>query len=438
MVDDILAYRADGRWSASRIGLSVPRQSGKNAVLEIVELFKLTVLGRRILHTAHEVKTARKAFLRLVGFFESRAYPELMAMLAPAGVRRTNGQEAIYLTNGASIEFIARSKGSGRGFTVDDIVMDEAQALDEIAYAALLPTISASPSGNPQQILTGTPPGPADSGEVFTRLRKDALSGKSVRTAWLEWSFAAGADPDDRSQWARANPGLGYRLDPEVIADERAALDDETFIRERGGVWADGSVTRSPIGADVWAELIDPGSKPLTALSLGLDIPPDGTSTTVAIVGRRDDGRWHGELVAQASGTEWVPARVAEIVARNGVGPVVVDGASPALSLVEPLRGAGVEVTVTGSRDMGQACAVLLQVVFGGRFRHLGQPQLATAVDGARKRAIGSEGLWGWGRSNSSADIAPVVALTLALWGAMSSKAAHQPKRRSGRAVFRG
>ena len=81
VVDDVLAVRADGRWVSSRCGLSVPRQNGKNGVLEIVELYKMVVLGRRILHTAHEVKTARKAFLRLCAFFENRQSPELAAMV---------------------------------------------------------------------------------------------------------------------------------------------------------------------------------------------------------------------------------------------------------------------------------------------------------------------------------------------------------------------
>jgi hypothetical protein len=63
--------------------------------------------------------------------------------------------------NGGSIEFIARSSGSGRGFTVDVLVCDEDQDLTDEELAALLPTISAAPSGNPMVILTGTPPGVA-------------------------------------------------------------------------------------------------------------------------------------------------------------------------------------------------------------------------------------------------------------------------------------
>ena len=449
VVDDILAVRADGRWSATRCGLSVPRQNGKNAVLEVVELHKLVVLGRKILHTAHEVKTARKAYLRLCAFFEdTRSAPELAGMVRE--IRRTNGQEAIFLheaacdrrrgcgCDGASIEFIARSKGSGRGFTVDDLVMDEAQELDDFAYAALLPTISAAPSGNPQQIICGTPPGPRDNGEVFTRLRKDALSGRSTRTLWLEWSFAPAADLDDRTQWALANPSLGRRLDIEVLEDERAAMDDAMFQRERGGVWSSEGTMRV-IPDQAWAVLADPGSSPLDeSLAMAVDMAPEGASATIAVAGERSDGRWHVELIEQRQGSGWVVERAAAVALRHGFGAVVIDGASPAYSLVEPLRARGLQVTVTGPRDMGQACGSFYRLVMEDGLRHVGQPQLALSMSLARKRAIGSEGLWGWGRAVSGADIQATVAATLALWGAMSTRARRQVRQRSGRAVFRG
>jgi len=395
----------------------------------------MVALGRRILHTAHEVKTARKAFLRLIGFFEDRKHPELMAMVSE--IRRTNGQEAIFLTNGGSCEFIARSKGSGRGFTVDDLVMDEAQELDEFAYAALLPTVSASPSGNPQQIICGTPPGSRDSGEVFTKLREDALGGRSVRTCWLEWSFDADADLDDRAQWAQANPALGIRLDVQVVEDERAAMSDEMFARERGGVWSS-VVSRQVVPDGVWAGLCDPGSVPVGSLAMGVDMAPEGVLTSICVAGVRGDGRWHVELIEQREGSMWVAARAGEVAKRHGFGAVVVDGASPAAALIEPLREEGLVVTVTGAREMGQACGSVLRLAFEDGLRHLGQPQLASSLGVARKRRIGSEGLWGWGRAASGSDISAVVAVTLALWGAMSSTAKVQPVKRSGRAVFRG
>src|SRR5690606_22127204 len=211
----------DDRWAAGRWGIAVPRQNGKNGILEMVELFFMVSLGLKILHTAHEVKTARKAFIRILSFFENeRKYPELAAMVAPGGIRKTNGQEAIILENGGSVEFIARSKGSGRGFTVDVLVCDEAQEYGEDAQAALLPTISSAPSGDPLQILLGTPPAPGMDGEVFTRMRSAGVEGKDRRLAWVEWSASQAVRPADRQVWAATNPALGIRLNASTLEDE--------------------------------------------------------------------------------------------------------------------------------------------------------------------------------------------------------------------------
>lgn len=51
-----LARDERGRPIAITIGLCVPRQNGKNYIIEIFELFVAVVLGWHVLHTAHEVK----------------------------------------------------------------------------------------------------------------------------------------------------------------------------------------------------------------------------------------------------------------------------------------------------------------------------------------------------------------------------------------------
>lgn len=419
VVDDWLAVRSDGKWASSRCGLSVPRQNGKNGAIEIIELYKMVVLGRKILHTAHEVKTARKAFLRLCAFFENeRKYPELAEMVHD--IRRTNGQEAVVLTNGGSCEFIARSKGSGRGFTVDDLVMDEAQELDDYVYAALLPTISAAPSGNPQQIIAGTPPGPRDNGEVFTRLRADALSGSSSRTCWHEWSFSESPNLDDPAEWASANPAQGIRLGAETIADERAAMDAATFARERGGMWATTSID-VVIPELLWQSL-EAETPP------ALDLPPSALAAdmshdrVLAIAGCwREDDRSHVELISvdnvtdAAVGVELLAARAGRRI------PVVIDSMSPAASMIPDLKARKVRViTVSAGADMAKACGGFYDDVTAPkpRLTHAAQEQLDDAVKGAAKRKIGDAGGWGWDRKDPTKNIAPLVAATLARFGA--------------------
>lgn len=427
VVDSALGRRGDGRWSASRVGLSVPRQNGKNGVVEVLELYKMVALGRKILHTAHEVKTARKAFLRLCSFFENeRKFPELAEMVQT--IRKTNGQESIVLTNGASCEFIARSKGSGRGFTVDDLVLDEAQELSEEALAALMPTLSAAPSKNPQTFICGTPPGPKDNGEVFTRFREDGVQGKDKRLAWFEWSAnAAGRDLDDEDLWADANPALGIRLDIETIRDERAAMDDLTFMRERLGMWTADETARI-IPLEEWEACADPNAVDAgDSVAIAIDVSPDRNLASIAAAGLSvDDRPWIDVVETRQGIPDWVVERVVGICERQDVRSVVIDGYSPAASFIDLLKRRKVRVTVINAANMAAASAGFYDAVMTGHVTHYAQPALNLAVAQARRRRIGEA--WGWSRKDTDSDITPLVSSTLALFGLTFTNVA-RPRR---------
>lgn len=436
VLDDWLtrAGRA-GKWSSLTCGLSVPRQNGKNAVIEMRELFGMVELGEKFLHTAHEVKTARKAFLRLASFFENdRKYPELAELVKD--IRRTNGQEAILLQNGGGVEFVARSKGSGRGFTVDVLVCDEAQELSDDALEALMPTTSAAPLGNPQWIFTGTPPGPSANGEVFERMRDDALSGKSSRLAWHEWSCIGAVDLDDPVSAASANPSLGGRLQWDVVLGERARFSDEGFARERLGMW-DSAGSQRVISADSWSVCADANLKDAGGeVAIAFDVSPDRSTATIASAAWTAEGIPYVDVVESRRGEpDWGVQRFVDMCERHEVRAVVVDGASAAFSLVDPLRQAGLTVSVTTARQMAAAFGNFFDAVMDGRLRHLDQPLLNVALGAARKRKIGDSG-FGWSRKDSESDITPVTAATLALWGLTSSEIAEKPKVKTGKACF--
>lgn len=431
VLDDWLGVRRDGRYSSLTCGLSVPRQNGKNGIIEVRELYGMVVAGEKFLHTAHEVKTARKAFLRLCSFFEnSRNYPELAELVLD--IRRTNGQEAVLLKNGGSVEFVARSKGSGRGFTVDVLVMDEAQELSDDALEALMPTTSAAPLGNPQWILTGTPPGPNANGEVFTRTRVEALEGKSKRLSWHEWSCEGDVDLDDRANWHRANPALGGRLQLDVVEGERARFSDDGFARERLGMWAS-SLSGAVIGADTWRLRADEESRAVDRLALAIDVAPDRSTASVSLAGQRADGEWHVELDEQRNGVGWLAAHLERRCKANPIRAVVIDGISPEAHLVDDLKARGIKVTTTMTRDMTSACAAFYDGAMEGWLHHIDQPQLNLALSVARKRGVGDA--WAWNRKNATSDITPLVACTLALWGAQSSSVKKPTRSRSSQRI---
>lgn len=425
VLDDWLGSQGD-RWASLTCGLAVARQNGKNALLEVRELFGAVGLGEKILHTAHEVKTAQKHFRRLKYFFgqskddPGALFPELNALVV--NVRSVNGQEGIFLTNGGSIELVARSKNSGRGFTVDVLVMDEAQELSEDALEALMPTTSAAPLKNPQWIFTGTPPGPNADGAVFTRIRDEAHGKKSTRLSWHEWSAVPGADLDDRSVWRLTNPALDTgRLQLDVIEGERARFSDDGFARERLGVWPEPDSGTGVVDMVKWNGHTGPLVPPVGHVVLSVDTSLDRQVSAVVAVGAGADLVPQVRVVRSAAGTGWVAGLVAQVCTeRTEVSTVVVDDRGSAAPLIPAIQDAideaqlNVRVLTTNYSDIAEACAITFDLIHEGQLRHAGDVELDAAVRSAEKRE--SEGAFVWSRRKGGSAVVPLIAMSLALW----------------------
>lgn len=430
MIRSWLGRKTDGKLASGRCGLSVPRQNGKNAVLEIVELFKIVVLGRKVLHTAHEVKTARKAFMRLRSFFENeRLWPELSALVKD--VRQTNGQEAIILTNGGSVEFVARSRGSGRGFTVDDLVLDEAQELSDEQLEALLPTISAAPSGDPQIIMTGTPPPPNADGAPFKRMRAAGVEGKDRRLSWHEWSPERIPDPTDTAALleaaARTNPALGTRLQMSVVEDELAQMSFAGFMRERCGAW-DAEAIGGLMDYARWLGLSVPAAQAPGegARALAVKFSADGERVGCGVALLPEVGPVHVEALGVSPMSQGTAGLVEWLAERwRKVAGIVIDGKAGAGDLAAALEHAGVprrRIHLMTTDEAITAHSGFLRAVNEGLLTHLAQPGLDAAVKVAGKRKIGTAGGWGWQAVTPDGDVTALESVTLAWWLASSKR----------------
>ncbi len=430
-----LARGDDGRLAAGRCGVAVPRQNGKNGTVEIAQLYKMVLQGRRILHTAHEVKTARKAFQRLCSFFENeRKYPELAELVKE--IRRTNGQEAIVLTNGASIEFVARSRGSGRGYTVDDLFCDEAQEMTDEQLEALLPTIAAAPSGDPQIIFLGTPPGPNSPGEVFARVRADAVSGTSKRLAWDEWSIPDDMTADEAMKnWRQlafdANLARGLRLSISTISDEAVAMSPEGFCRERLGQWQLANAGLRAFAASSWNNLV--GKEPAEGRTVyGVKFTIDGSGVALAKAVRPDAGNVFVTPLEERNlgeGIQWLVDDLSEVASEAA--QIVIDGKAGVGYLVNALRDAGVKnkrlIIVPTMEQYTAAHSMLEQAVIGGEVDHPGSEAFNAQVLDAVKRKIGNNGGFGWDPSEGET-VVSLDAVTLAFWAARTTK--RRPRRK--------
>ncbi|MCX6399226.1 MAG: terminase large subunit [Propionibacteriales bacterium] len=406
---DALGEREDGNWTSPQVGLLVARQNGKSAVLEARALAGLFLFDEPlIVYSAHRFKTASEVFKRIKAMVEGS--PVLMDRVKQ--IRTGSGGESIELKNGNRLIFIARSNSSGRGLSVDTLLLDEAQELSDIELSAILPTMSARP--NPQVWYTGTVPGPDDrNSEVWTNVRDKGRTGDDAYLAWLEWSAGEDiGDLDDQARWAQSNPALGLRVTNEFIeANEYGVLPDDSFARERLSIWPSGS--NAGIFGSAWDECLQAGSTITGPVALGVAVSLHREYGAICAAGRNAEGRIHLEVVEYRRGTSWLADRVAELAATHNAS-VVIDGRGPASSLIDPLDSMGVRVTTAATSDAVTAAANIYDLVQNEGIAHLGHLDLDAAVLGARKRDVGDR--WAFGRKTSIADISPLEAASLAAW----------------------
>ena len=391
------------------VGLSLPRQNGKNLVLEIYEVYQMVVCGARILHTAHRVKTAKESFDRLVRYFKRKELAPLVEK-----IRYTNGEETIILNNGGKIQFSARSRANTRGFAdIQIVVFDEAQDLTDEQINAIMFVLAASSTGDRQMIFTGTPPDPDSPGTVFRRNRKAMLSGSPTsRSCWIEWSVddlppldATFADVLDDVY--ATNPSMGLVLDIGFTESEFANASIDGFARERMGWWDPDVDAKEPpaIDPEVWdrTAILTIGKRYQGIVALGVKFSMDGTSWALAgCKAKRDRSSYAFELI-QLGDTSRGTRNLAHAIAarQNNVSCVLVDGTNGAdalcANLAEMRLPKGYVVRMRAP-DVIAASQMFADALVDGTLSHSaeGQGVLDDCAAAATRRAIGTKGGWGF------------------------------------------
>ena len=424
----------DGKAACTTNGLSVPRQNGKNLVLEAFELYYLAALGYHILHTAHRVKTAKKSFQRLVKYFTDEKHPELMELVEK--IRYTNGEEAIFLKNGGSVEFSARSRAGSRGFDdIQIVIFDEAQDLTDDQLEAIMYTLAASSKGDRTMIFTGTPPDPKSPGTVFARRRKAAFKPDAKRTSWLEWSVKEcppkGATFDDVKDLVyETNPSMGYILDEDFAEDEFSTSSIDGFARERLGWWCETGGAEHVVSADDWAkcQVEEPPDELLRAV--GVKFSPDGMEGVLTLCIKPKEGAPYVEVIdcrSMDKGVRWFADWICQRKAT--IAQVAIDGFASTSALKAALKDRGIPpkmVTVSSPSIIAEACSMFADAVKDGNLTHYGQPDLDNAVTRCGKRRIGGNGGFGF-ETNDEGDATIAESAALAYWQAVKTR------RRPGR-----
>lgn len=431
---------ADDRPAAREAVVSASRQNGKTMV-GIVCAATWAAQGLRVLYSAHAYATAREAHRVLL-----HRLPENWGTKATAA----HGDEAIRFRTGGEIIFRTRTAGGLRGFSIDRLILDEAQILDTAEVRAIVPTYRARESK--RSILYLMTAGNAIDNPncaVAYELRQRALRGDAKAFVFDEWSapcvdeeqneIAADEIPEsmlnDEAMWVAATPSIeSGRITIEGLKEDREDRDDITWAVEYLNCWIAPNASiagTGPIGVSAMADLGEEGSRIDDAegarVVVGFDASPEGL-VSLEVAGQRRDRLFHLDhdgsyrpAAAAAKIRKMMGAESGSIFLEPGAVDVVAIAydATPANRAFAEELLRGEHAVLEGDLregDAWQACESLRTAVEEQRFRHTGQ---AAFVDGiARGRVKRTDRGWMFDRNASAklrVDVSPLIAGAMAL-----------------------
>lgn len=435
-----LELNEDGTLRFRTVIVEIARQNGKSEFGKALASFFLFVLGvQLVLGTAQSLEIAEEVWDATVDMIED--IPELAREIEK--VSRRNGGKALRLVNGERYKIAAATRKGGRGLSSDLVLMDELREhTNWESWSAVTKTTMARPNalvwcmsnaGDMQSVVLrhlrmqahralGDPDGICEAleGLEYSEADVDADS-----LAIFEWSAEPGCNVSDRSQWAKANPSLGYGfLTERALASAMMTDPESEFRTECLCQWVE-AVIEAPFPNGAWEAGTDPESELAddAELCFGIDMSDDRSKTAIAVCGLRDDGEYHVEVIAHRVGFEWALNWLRK---RSMVEPVRIalqGRGAPISSYIQAISELeNVDLVRCEGRDVGSWAGRFYDAVMASGpdsdsdavpVRHRPQPILDSAARIAQRRGLG-DGAWGWDRRKSVDDISALVAATMA------------------------
>lgn len=420
LINPILAIRDDGLYVHQRFGFSVPRRNGKSEIMLAIMRYALDE-GVKVMYTAHRTQTSRAIWERLqdlmleVGFQESDMNISKQYGMERIDLKKTKGRVA----------FRTRTAKGGLGEGYDILIIDEAQEYTTDQESAIKYVVSDSP--NPLTLMIGTPPTPQSSGTVFTTYREQMLKSPIEDCGWAEWSVDKMVDTHDREYWYQTNPSLGTILSERKILAEIG--DDLDFNIQRLGYWIRYNI-KSAISKQEWDELLfKPKLSDLQKqISVGVKYGKDGTNVALSLAVKINDERIFVESIGCKpirEGNDWIinfiKQTTPEVIVIDGMlGRAILQEEIEQLKLGKPILPTTSEVII--------AHAKFEAAIHGRTLCHNNQPSLTAIVSNCEKRAIGSNGGFGYSSIKNELDIALMESVIYAHWGIFEIKAKKRQK----------
>lgn len=415
-----------------QVTVTVPRQNGKTTLLLVLFLVRALAWEKQsIIYTAQDRNEAKKKLVN-----------EWLPMLQETEFRRyftttqANGNEAMRFNNGSLVALAATTKRSAHGNVIHLGVVDEAFSLpDARMEQAFVPAMRTKKDA--QYWVTSTAGTYADSPYLWGKVvagRKLVAKGVRNGACYFEWSAPDDADPSLESTWRACMPAIGYTMDTDTIRDEYIAADAgntmSEFLRAALNRWVTAK-TDPVISVERWNALVTDNTESFGQWALAFDVAEDRSHASIGAAWKMEDGRFQVVLIDSRPGTAWVAQRVADIWHTDRPSGIWLDRNGPAGSLISDLDNLNVPlVNDVPVGDLAKACGQFYDAcqptyaedgvteLIAGKLAHLDDELLLATLDGAAKRPVSDA--WVWARRASNIDISPLVAVTMALYGAKS------------------
>jgi len=408
---------SDGRPAFREVVFTVPRQSGKTSLAlpwEAQRAIGWEHLGPQVIsYSAQDGSSARKKLLQ-------DQLPLLERHQKALGIKRiytgSGPFEGVVWENGSRLSLLASTEDAGHGQTIDLAVKDELFAdHDDRRDQALIPAMATRRFG---QVLACSTMGTDDSvpwNRLVERGRLACEAGKTDGIAYFEWSAPPDSDIADPALWSSFMPALGFTIDEDTVAHALEQMPENEFRRAWGNqqTKADDRV----IPATLWNAVCDPNVEAQGQAVFAIDATPERSAAAIAVcsVGELPVV----EVVEHRRGNpSWLVDRVVGLSEKNERAPVVVEARGPAGSFAADLERRGVRVVAVSSAEFVAASGRFFDGVVEAKMRVRREPVLDAAVAAAVRRAVGDS--WAWGRRSAQEDVSPLVAATLAFWGAQN------------------
>lgn len=426
----ILATDENGLPACNTVIIVVPRQNGKSAILEALELFWMLVAGvPRVIHTAHEADTAAGHMDRIESLTTE---PDIE--IGAVRTYKSNGKERTICIDAEKrkmlLQYRTRTKSTKRGASPQRVLLDECQELEPAHLAALVPSMAAQSMNAdtaPQMIYAGS--APLEHSDYMHDLLERVQRLRPAKTLLAMWACSPDDDPDDVDNWYRTNPALGILISESWVRDaEHLTLAPEDFAAERLGVPKKRMhTTNEQIPLTVW-DLLERAKSTFIPSSARIAADFGDLWYEAGVAGKTPSGKYHvGTLVANADRTTFVTGLV-EACKTIGVSEVVLPKGSPGEALAPDLERAGLIVYLMPPHEQAQAFRALLDATKGDApmLRHRGDLKIRKALEQAAVKPWGDGGQM-WSRRSASGDISPLTTITMALGRLCLAPAASEP-----------